>query len=53
METCLASTHPALLKEWDFDKNKTITPYDVSKGSNKKVWWKCEKGHEWESTVAN
>jgi len=19
----------------------------------KKIWWKCEKGHEWQATVSN
>lgn len=21
--------------------------------SNKKIWWKCEKGHEWQAVVCN
>ena len=24
-----------------------------SSGSSKKVWWICEKGHEWQATIAN
>lgn len=27
---------------WDFDKN-TVNPYHISKGSNKKVWIKCQE----------
>ena len=26
---------------------------DVLPSSNKKVWWKCQKGHEWITSVAN
>ena len=47
----LATTHPNLCREWNWDKNGNIKPTNVSKGSIKKVWWKCEKGHEWEATI--
>lgn len=43
----LATTHPELAKEWHPTKNGDLTPQDVSKGTTKKVWWQCEKGHEW------
>lgn len=46
----IATTYPEILKEWNYDKN-TITPQEVMKSSSKKVWWICEKGHEWEATV--
>lgn len=45
----LTTTHPVLIKEWNFEKNK-ILPETISKGSIKKVWWKCSKGHEWQMT---
>lgn len=38
-----------LLKYWDYDKNEPITPDSISYGSNKLLWWKCEKGHQWQS----
>lgn len=41
----LATTHPELAKEWDYDRNKGLTPKEVKAGSHKKVWWKCSKGH--------
>ena len=46
---CLATTHPELAKEWHPTKNVNLTPFNTGRGSNKKVWWKCEKGddHEW------
>lgn len=49
---CLTTTHPELLTKWHPTKN-TITTQEVSKGSNKKVWWKCPVAddHEWEATI--
>ena len=47
----LSTTRPDLFKEWNWQRNKEISPYDVSSGSNKKVWWTCKLGHEWESTI--
>jgi hypothetical protein len=49
--TFFLSNHE-LLREWNFKKNK-ISPYDISLGSGKKVWWKCKKGHEWEAVVCD
>lgn len=43
----LVTTHPQLIGEWDFEKNLDITPYSVTRGSNKHVWWKCKYGHSW------
>ena len=50
-ETDLATTHPHLVSEWDDKKNLPLTIFEVSHGSSKKVWWCCEKGHEWETTI--
>ena len=47
----LFEKYPDLLKEWDFEKNKGLSPWDVSPNSNKKVWWKCSQGHEWQATI--
>ncbi len=49
----LATINPMLAKEWNDKKNYPLTPNDVTIGSNKKVWWKCNKGHEWESSISN
>lgn len=49
----LSVTHPNLCKEWDYDKNAPLIPDDVSFASNKKVWWKCNKGHEWMAVIEN
>lgn len=47
----LATTRPDLAKEWHPTKNGDLRPTDVTRGSNKKVWWICAEGHEWEATV--
>lgn len=48
-QIAFADTHPQLLKYWH-PKN-TIRPTQVTAGSHKKVWWICEKGHEWEAKI--
>lgn len=42
---------PRLVKEWHPTKNVEIGPYDVTPGSGKKVWWICQKGHEWQAVI--
>lgn len=37
----LAFMFPELAKEWDYEKNGTLTPDTVSFGSKKEVYWKC------------
>lgn len=49
----LASTHPALSAQWDWEKNFDLTPQMVMAGNSRKVWWRCEKGHSWQATIAS
>lgn len=44
---------PHVANEWNYKKNKNIFPYNFTNSSNKKVWWKCKKGHEWKTTIAS
>jgi DNA-directed RNA polymerase subunit RPC12/RpoP len=44
---------PHLAQEWHPTKNGDLTPSTVSPYSMKKVWWKCERGHEWQASVSN
>ena len=46
------SDNAQLMAEWHWEKNAGLTPADVMPGSNKKVWWKCSKGHEWKALVS-
>ncbi len=50
---CLEITHPRVLKKWDYERNDSISPKDVTAGSNKKVWWICEEGHHWQTSVTS
>ncbi len=49
----LATTHPELASEWDYEKNYPLTPKDIIAGSTKKVWWKCKNNHHYECSVVN
>jgi hypothetical protein len=51
---CLSTTHPHLIEEWDYEKNK-ISPMEISYGSMKKVWWVCSrnKKHGWNGSIKN
>ena len=46
----LASTHPELAEQWHPSKN-ILTPQEVTIGADKKIWWICRRGHEWEALV--
>lgn len=50
-ENDLATTHPEIAAQWHPTKNGTRTPYSVVGGHHAKVWWQCEKGHEWQATI--
>ncbi len=47
----LATTDPEIAKEWHPTKNGEIKPTDVTRGTGKKVWWFCPRGHEYQATV--
>ncbi len=47
----LATKNPVLASQWHPTKNGELTPKDVLPGSNKQIWWMCEKGHEWQNVV--
>lgn len=48
----LATRHPEIAAQWHPTKNGGLTPEMVTRSSNKKVWWICEKGHEWEALIS-
>jgi hypothetical protein len=46
----LATTHPKLLAEWDFEKNG-VSPSEVIAGTNQKLFWICSGcSWRWEAT---
>ena len=51
IKNSLSIINPKLAKEWNYEKNGNLKPTMFTCGSNEKVWWKCNKGHEWQSTI--
>ena len=47
----LSDRFPQLAAEWNAKRNGVLTPADVSVDSSKRVWWQCEKGHEWQAQI--
>lgn len=47
----LATKFPEIAEEWNYEKNYPLLPSQVSPGSVKKVWWKCLKGHEYQTII--
>ena len=50
----LKTLNPNLAEEWDYEKNKPLTPSDVFSHGSKTVWWKCSKcGYSWKAKINN
>ena len=49
----MKTKNPDLAKEWNYKKNNKLLPESVTINSDKKVWWICDKGHEWQATIAS
>jgi hypothetical protein len=49
----LVTLRPDLCKEWDYEKNIEISPDKITMRSSRIVWWKCNNGHSWESSIVN
>ncbi len=52
-DNCLQTVNPKLAGEWHATRNGPLTPMDMKAGSNKKVWWLCKKGHEWQTSIVH
>ena len=48
-----ATKYPSLMTEWDFEKNISIEPTKVGAADKTKVWWICEKSHQYEASISN
>ncbi len=55
LNNSLATTNPDLAKEWHPKLNGTLTPSQVSSGSDKKVWWFCleHNDHIYEARISS
>ena len=49
----LIDVSPALVKEWDKEKNADLDVKTILATSEEIVWWKCEKGHEWQTKLVS
>lgn len=49
----IPTTNPDLAKEWDYSKNGDLKPDMFHIGSDKRVAWVCDKGHEWSTKIAH
>lgn len=49
----VTAIYPELAAQWDFEKNKNLTPDMVYAKSSKKVWWQCDEGddHNWNAQI--
>ena len=42
---------PEIIEQWHPTKNINHSLENISVSSDKKVWWLCSKGHEWQAAV--
>lgn len=47
----LGARNSKLAEEWHPTKNGDLRPKDVTPKSDKKIWWLCNAGHEWEASI--
>lgn len=47
----LKTVMPEIAKEWS-ERNYPLLPSQVAPFANKRVWWKCEHGHEWYTLIS-
>ena len=52
-ENDLETLYPEVAKLWNYEKNQDLSPHQFAAHSNKKVWWKCEHGHEWQAIISS
>jgi hypothetical protein len=54
-EDSLAAKHPEFLKEWDYEKNEGLDPWDTAEFSNKRAYWVCQldRSHKWSTMISS
>ena len=50
-ENNLKHSFPKIASEWHPTKNGDLKPEEFTKGSGKKVWWLCPKGHDYDAVI--
>ena len=48
----LATVHPELVEEWDYEKNG-FGPDEIADKSSLNAWWECSEGHSFQTRVYN
>lgn len=43
----LQARYPRIAAFWHPARNGRLTPHDVFSSSTSRVWWRCDRGHEW------
>ena len=52
-KTSLKARFPKIAKEWNTSKNGALMATEVTAGTNRKVWWQCRHGHQWQAAVSS
>jgi hypothetical protein len=47
----LLTNHPDLARQWHPTRNGDKKPKDFTPKSAQKVWWLCDRNHEWEARI--
>lgn len=47
----LVTLRPELAAQWGPDNS--ISPFDVTISSNRKIWWRCQQSHHWQAVVSD
>ncbi|WP_186319412.1 zinc-ribbon domain-containing protein [Bacillus toyonensis] len=50
-ENSISAIYPRIAKEWCPAKNLSDSPVLFTRGSTKKIWWRCTRQHEWEAGI--
>ena len=51
-ENDLATLYPDIAAQWDETKDGALRPSNVTAGSNRPVWRRCERGHSYRAIIA-
>ncbi|MDQ6797504.1 MAG: zinc-ribbon domain-containing protein, partial [Actinomycetota bacterium] len=46
----LSRASPRVASEWHPTRNGSLSPDGIAPASNRRVWWLCSHGHEWQAT---
>jgi hypothetical protein len=49
----LATKYPKVAAQWHPTLNGRLTPYQVFPHAEKRVWWRCHRGHEWRALISS